>query len=67
MGRLRATSIRHENRRGNKSNYQSDYYGHNEHDIKQQFIKEFNSNLTIVWAKLYDEQTGRLLLELEAM
>lgn len=64
---MRATSIRHENRRGCRSNYQSDYYGHTEHDIKQQFIKEFNLNLDIVWAKLYEEQTGRLLLELEAM
>lgn len=60
---MRATSIRHEIGSGN---FQSDYYGNNVHEIRQEFIKDFNRNLKVSWAKLFDELTGETILELSA-
>ena len=59
---MRATSIRCEKR----NNYQSDYYG-TETQIKRDFISEFNKNDEVIWAKLFNETTGELMMELEKL
>jgi hypothetical protein len=61
---MRATSIRHENRNGCKSNYQRDYYGHTTEQIISDFKREFDRDNDVVWAKLFTEAKGELILEL---